>query len=41
MTVAQVQSAITGSKRYSVVTRNAEPAVWRSLSAAIESYNAA
>ena len=40
MTVAQVQSAITGSKRYAVVTRNAKPAVWRELSSAIDSYNA-
>ena len=41
MTVAQVQSAISGSKRYALVTRSAKPAVWRQLSGAIDSYNAA
>jgi len=41
MTVAQVQSAISGTKRYSMVARNAKPAVWRSLSEAIETHNAA
>jgi len=40
MTVAQVQSAISGNKRYSMVEKNAKPAVWRELSAAIDSYNA-
>jgi cell division protein FtsI (penicillin-binding protein 3) len=40
MTVAQVQSAITGSKRYAVVSRSAKPAIWRDLSGAIDSYNA-
>ena len=39
MTVAQVQSAITGSKRYSIVAKNAKPAIWRDLSGAIESFN--
>jgi len=41
MTVAQVQSAISGTKRYSMVARNAKPAVWRSLSEAIDTHNAA
>lgn len=40
MTVAQVQSAISGEKKYSIVARNAKPAIWRSLSQAIDSYNA-
>ena len=40
MTVAQVQSAISGTKRYSIVARNAKPAVWRNLTGAIETYNA-
>ena len=41
MTVAQVQSAISGVKRYSIVVKSAKPAVWRNLSAAIDTYNAA
>jgi cell division protein FtsI (penicillin-binding protein 3) len=41
MTVAQVQSAISGTKRYSMVLKSAKPAVWRNLTAAIETYNAA
>ena len=41
MTVAQVQSAISGTKKYSMVAKSAKPAVWRNLTAAIESYNAA
>ena len=41
MTVAQVQSAISGTKRYSMVARSAKPAVWRNLSDAIDSHNAA
>lgn len=40
MTVAQVQSAISGEKKYSMVARNAKPAIWRNLSQAIDSYNA-
>jgi len=40
MTVAQVQSAITGNKRYAVVTRSAKPAIWRDLKGAIDTYNA-
>ena len=41
MTVAQVQSAISGTKKYSMVAKSAKPAVWRNLTAAIETYNAA
>ncbi len=41
MTEAQVQSAISGTKRYSMVVRNAKPAMWRDLSIAIESHNGA
>ncbi len=41
MTVAQVQSAISGTKRYSMVAKSAKPAVWRNLTAAIQTYNAA
>ena len=41
MTVAQVQSAISGTKKYSMVAKSAKPAVWRNLTAAIQSYNAA
>lgn len=41
MTVAQVQSAISGTKRYSMVARSAKPAVWRNLSQAIDHHNAA
>jgi len=40
MTTAQVQSAISGTKRYSMVVRNAQPAMWRDLSDAIDSHNA-
>jgi len=40
MTEAQVQSAISGTKRYSMVVRNAQPAMWRDLSDAIDSHNA-
>ena len=39
MTVAQVQSAISGSKRYAIVDKSAKPAVWRNLSEAIDTYN--
>ena len=41
MTEAQVQSAISGTKRYSMVVRNAQPAMWRDLSMAVESHNSA
>jgi cell division protein FtsI (penicillin-binding protein 3) len=41
MTVAQVQSAISGTRRYAMVAKSAKPAVWRNLSDAVGSYNAA
>ena len=41
MTVAQVQSAISGTKRYAMVAKSAKPAIWRNLSDAVDSYNAA
>jgi cell division protein FtsI (penicillin-binding protein 3) len=42
MTVAQVQSAISGTKRYSMVaTKCAKPAIWRTLSDSIDAHNAA
>jgi len=40
MSVAEVQSAITGTKRYAMVARSAKPAIWRELSGAIELFNA-
>ena len=41
MTAAQVQSAISGTKRYAMVVKSAKPAVWRNLTEAIDSFNAA
>jgi cell division protein FtsI (penicillin-binding protein 3) len=41
MPVAEIQKAITGTKRYAMVVRNAKPAIWRELSSAIDSHNAA
>jgi cell division protein FtsI (penicillin-binding protein 3) len=40
MTVAQVQSAISGTKRYAMVVKSAKPAVWRDLYIAVDRYNA-
>jgi len=40
MTSAQIQSAISGTKKYSIVIRSAKPAVWRNLESSISSYNA-
>ena len=40
MNAAEVQSSISGTKRYSMVIRNAKPAVWRNLSDAIDRHNA-
>ena len=40
MTVAQVQSAISGTKRYAMVAKGAKPAVWRDLSDAMDTFNA-
>jgi cell division protein FtsI (penicillin-binding protein 3) len=39
MNAAEVQSSISGTKRYSMVIRNAKPAVWRNLSDAIDRHN--
>jgi len=40
MTAAQVQSAISGTKRYAMVAKSAKPAVWRDLSDAMATFNA-
>jgi len=40
MPVADVQMAITGKLRYSMVLPNAEPAIWRALVQAMASHNA-
>ena len=37
--VAEIQSAISGKKRYSMVYKNAKPAMWDSLTSALASYN--
>jgi cell division protein FtsI (penicillin-binding protein 3) len=37
--VEEIQSAITGKKRYSMVYKNAKPAMWDALTSAIASYN--
>lgn len=37
--VAEVQSAISGVKRYSMVLKNAKPATWDALTSALTSYN--
>ena len=39
ISVEEIQSAITGKKRYSMVYKNAKPAMWDSLTSAIASYN--
>jgi cell division protein FtsI (penicillin-binding protein 3) len=41
LTVAEVQSSITGTRKYSMVLKNGRPALWGKLSAAMDSYNAA
>jgi cell division protein FtsI (penicillin-binding protein 3) len=41
LTVAEVQSSITGTRKYSMVLKNGRPALWQKLSAAMDSYNAA
>lgn len=38
--VAEVQQALTGKLRYSMVLANAQPAIWKSLTEAITEYNA-
>lgn len=40
LTVEEVQSSITGTRKYSMVLKNGRPALWEKLSSAIESYNA-
>jgi len=40
MTVAQVQSTISGTRRYAMVAKSAKPAVWRDLSDAMATFNA-
>ena len=37
--VEEIQSAITGKKRYSMVYKNAKPAMWDALTSALASYN--
>jgi cell division protein FtsI (penicillin-binding protein 3) len=37
--VAEVQQALTGKLRYSMVLANAEPSIWKSLTEAITAYN--
>jgi cell division protein FtsI (penicillin-binding protein 3) len=37
--VAEIQSAISGTKKYSMVYKNAKPAMWDALTSALSSYN--
>ena len=37
--VAEIQSAISGTKKYSMVYKNAKPAMWDALTSALASYN--
>ena len=39
MKVAEVQESLTGTRKWNMVARNAKPATWLKLSAAIDSYN--
>ena len=39
MKVAEVQESLTGTRKWSMVARNAKPAIWLKLSAAIDEYN--
>lgn len=41
LSIAEVENSISGSKRWSMVYKNAKPATWRKLSEAIATYNAA
>jgi len=41
LSIAEVEVSITGSKRWSMVYKNAKPATWRKLSEAIATYNVA
>ena len=40
LSVSEIQNAITGKKKYSMVLKNARPAQWRALDKAIADYNA-
>lgn len=40
MSVVDVKTAISGTRKWSMVARNAKPAVWLKLSKAIDAYNA-
>ncbi len=39
LSVAEVQTSITGTRKYSMVLKNGRPAIWSKLSAAMEDYN--
>jgi cell division protein FtsI (penicillin-binding protein 3) len=39
MKVAEVQESLTGSRKWNMVARNAKPATWLKLSAALDQYN--
>ena len=39
MKVAEVQDSLTGTRKWNMVARNAKPATWLKLSAALEQYN--
>lgn len=39
MKVAEVQASLTGTRKWNMVARNAKPATWLKLSAAIDRYN--
>jgi cell division protein FtsI (penicillin-binding protein 3) len=41
LTIAEVQSSITGTRKYSMVLKNGRPALWSKLSTAMEQYNSA
>lgn len=41
LSVAEVQSSITGTRKYSMVLKNGRPALWSKLSTAMEEYNSA
>lgn len=41
LSVAEVQSSITGTRKYSMVLKNGRPALWSKLSSAMEEYNSA
>ncbi len=39
LTTTEVQSSITGTRKYSMVLKNGRPALWEKLTSAIDSYN--